>query len=213
MEILLETGDKVDVRIHHPSNPEGYMILYSQVMNVDSEFYYLTPPVSKGVEYPIRVGQKADIIYYREAGIYMFQASFLKKVKDNYLTYFQIARLTEPEKTQRREFFRLKYMLQCKLRSLENDQSCDAIVQDISGGGVRMISPRSFYVGEKIECTLHLDEHVIAVAAKIVRSQRMPHDKRYEIGAQFIDVSEQNQNKIVGYIFHKQGELRQKGLV
>lgn len=213
MEILLETGDKIDVRIHHPSNPDGYIDLFSQVMNVDSEFYYVTPPASKGAEYPLRVGQKADIVYYREAGIYMFQAVFLKRVKEGQLTYFQIARLTEPEKTQRREFFRLKYLLQCKLKSLENEQTCEATVQDISGGGVRVISPRSFYIGEKIECTLFLDEHMIAVAAKVVRSQRMPDDKRYEIGVQFIDVSEQNQNKIVGYIFHKQGELRQKGLV
>lgn len=59
MDLLLNTGDKVDIQIHNPNNPEGVKILYSQVMNVDSEFYYITAPVIRGFEYPIIIGQKS----------------------------------------------------------------------------------------------------------------------------------------------------------
>jgi len=213
MILLLETGDKIDIQILHPSNPEGVKTLYAQVMNVDSEFYYITVPVTRGVEYPVRIGQKADITYYRDEGVFSFTVAFLKKIQDNKLTFYQVARISEPRKTQRREYFRLKYMVKGRLKSLDTDKECDIIVQDISGGGIKATAPVSFYVDEKIECSLDLDDVMIAVAARVVRVIRMANEKRYELGIQFQDVSEQNQNKIIAFIFQKQGELRKKGLI
>ncbi len=213
MDMLLKTGDKVDIQIHNPNNPEGIKTLYSQVMNVDSEFSYISVPVTRGIEYPVRIGQKADLTYYRDTGVFSFTIAFLKKIKEGNIDFFQIVRLTDPIKTQRREYFRLKYMLNGSIKSLENDKSCDILVQDISGGGIRVTTTKSFYAREKIECTLYLDQDPIIVAATIIRSARMSDNSRYELGIKFEDLSEQNQNKIIAFIFQKQGELRQKGLV
>ncbi len=213
MDLLLKTGDKVDIQIHNPNNPEGVKTLYSQVMNVDSEFYYITGPVIKGIEYPVKIGQKADLTYYRDAGVFSFSIAFLKKIKDGNLELYQIARISEPRKTQRREYYRLKYMVNGSLKSLENETSCEILVLDISGGGIRATSPKSFYVGEKIECTLNLEDERITVAATVVRTIRVNDEQKYELGIKFEDVSEQNQNKIIAFIFQKQGELRKKGLI
>lgn len=213
MDLLLNTGDKVDIQIHNPNNPEGVKTLYSQVMNVDSEFYYITPPVIKGFEYPIIIGQKADLTYYRDAGVFSFTVAFLKKIREGNLEFYQIVRLSEPLKTQRRAYYRLKYMINGSIRSLENETACDILILDISGGGIRATSPKSFYVSEKIECSLHLDNELVTVAATVVRVLRMTDQHKYELGIKFEDVSEQNQNKIIAFIFQKQGELRKKGLI
>lgn len=213
MDLLLITGDRVDIQIHNPSNPEGVKAMYSQVMNVDSEFYYISPPVTKGMEYPVRLGQKADLTYYREFGVMSFTVVFLRKITDGKVALFQVTRITEPRKTQRRAYYRLKYMVNGFVKSLENDKACEMLIQDISGGGTRATVSVSFYVGEKIECVLHMDNEKVIVVATVVRALRLSDQRRYELGIRFEDVSEKNQNKIIAYIFQKQGELRKKGLI
>lgn len=213
MDVLLKTGDKVDIQIHNPNNPEGVKTLFSQVMNVDTEFYYITAPVIKGMVYPVMIGQKADLTYYRDAGVFSFTIAILRKVQENNFELYQVARISEPRKTQRRAYFRLKYMLSGYIKSFENETACDILIQDISGGGIRATATKSFYVSEKIECTLNLDHETIKVAATVVRSFRNSEQQKYELGIKFEDVSEQNQNKIIAFIFQKQGELRKKGLI
>ncbi len=213
MELLLKIGDNVDIQIHNPTNPEGVKTLHSQVMNVDNEFYYITGPVFKGMEYPIKIGQKADLTYYRDAGIFSFTATFLRKMNEGNLELYQIARISEPRKTQRRAYHRLKYMVNGSIKSYEKETNCDIMVLDISVGGIRATSTKSFYVSEKIECTLNLDDANITVDATVVRSIRMKDQQKYELGITFENVSEQNKNKISAFISQKQGELRKKGLV
>ena len=210
MDSLLSTGEKVDIQIHNPNNPESVKIFHSQVMNVDSEFYYITAPVIKGIEYPISIGQKADLIYYRDAGVFSFAIAFLKKIREDNLGFYQIVRLSEPRKTQRRANYRLKYMINGSIRSLDKETSCDILVMDISGCGIRAIAPKSFYVSEKIECNLNFVDETVTLRATVVRVLRIGDQPTYELGVRFEDVSEQNQNKIITFIFQKLGEISRK---
>ena len=213
MSPILSIGDKVDVQIQNPQNPDQVKTLYSQVMNADSEFLYLGPLVSKGIEYPISPGQEADLVFFKEEGVFRIRIAYIKRIREENATHIQVKILSNPKKTQRREYFRLKYLINGSVKSLDNEKSSEILIQDISGGGVKAISPISFYTGEKLEVTLYLDENTIHVAAVVVRSHRMPDQKRYETGIMFKDVSDQNQDRIIGFIFQKQGELRKKGLI
>lgn len=213
MQQLLTIGDKIDIEIENRNNPDDTKVLYSQVLEIGEESVYISVPMNKGLEYHLRKNQKINIIFFNENGIYTFRAECLRKTKLERLDAFEIIRLAEPKKKQRRDFFRLHYMIKVKIKSLEKDTESSALTLDLSGGGIKVLSDQSFYIGEKIECTLFMEEEIISVAAIIIRIHRRIEDNRYEMGIHFDDIGEQNRNKLVAFIFQKQGELRKKGLI
>ncbi|RQD67775.1 MAG: hypothetical protein D5S00_09735 [Tindallia sp. MSAO_Bac2] len=213
MNHLLSAGDKVDIEIENKNNPVDSKVLYSQVLELAEDSFYISVPMTKGFEYPLRTNQKLNIIFFNDKGVYTFRGECRGKVKIENLDAYEIVRLSEPKKKQRREFFRLKYMIKVSLKSLEKDTIANALTLDLSGGGLKVLTDRSFYVGEKIEATLFLEEGDVTVASVVVRAHKRSEDKRFELGIKFHDIGEQNRNKIVAFIFQKQGELRKKGLI
>jgi c-di-GMP-binding flagellar brake protein YcgR len=207
MDLMLEMGDRVDIQIHHPINPQGPKIFHAQVMNVDSEFYYISVPEIRGIEYPVRIGQKADLSFYRDEGIYYLTIAFIKKVQDGNTELYQISIISQLRRTQRREYYRFKYEMTGMLKSLESEKFCEIIIKDISAGGVSALSPQPFYLDERTECQLHLEEDVASVPARIVRTSRIGKEKRYRLGLQFQNVCEETENQIIAFISRKQEEL------
>jgi c-di-GMP-binding flagellar brake protein YcgR len=100
VERIMSIGDKIDVRILNPNAPENMRILYSQVVNMDTEYYYMTVPVSRGIEYPLTAGQQIEIIVYKEDGLFSFKAAFVKKLKTDGINICQISRMSELERNQ-----------------------------------------------------------------------------------------------------------------
>ncbi|MDW7670649.1 MAG: flagellar brake protein [Bacillota bacterium] len=207
MELMLEMGDRVDIQIHHPINPEGPRIFHAQVMNMDSEFYYISAPEIRGIEYPVRIGQKADLSFYRDEGIYYLTVAFVKKIQDENAALYQISIISQLRRTQRREHHRFKCEMTGMLKSLVSEKSCEIIIKDISAGGVSAISPQPFYLDERTECQLFFDEDVASVSARIVRTTRIGKEKRYRLGLQFENVCEEKQDQIIAFISRKQEEL------
>ena len=213
LDLLMTVGDKIDIEIENLSNPDDSKVLYSQVLELGKKSFYISVPMTKGHEYPLKLNQKMNVIYFNDKGIFIFRAECIGKAKVENLDAFEIIRLTEPKKKQRREFFRLKYMIKVTIKSLEKDTEANALTLDLSGGGLKLLTDRSFYPGEKIECTLFMEDETITVASVVVRMHRRTEDKRFEVGIKFDDIGEQNRNKLVAFIFQRQGELRKKGLI
>jgi c-di-GMP-binding flagellar brake protein YcgR len=176
-------------------------------MNRDSEFYYISAPEIRGIEYPVRIGQKADLSFYRDEGIYYLTVAFVKKIQDENAALYQISIISQLRRTQRREYHRFKCEMTGMLKSLVSEKSCEIIIKDISAGGISAISPQPFYLDERTECQLFFDKDVASVSARIVRTTRIGKEKRYRLGLQFENVCEEKQNQIIAFISRKQEEL------
>jgi hypothetical protein len=74
---------------------------------------------------------------------------------------------------------------------LKDKSSCIAIVKDISPMGVRLIVPQFLALGEKLIVTLNLSKHrTFDVMMTPVHVAKMASGEKYEIGGQFLGISE-----------------------
>ncbi|SFH49812.1 c-di-GMP-binding flagellar brake protein YcgR, contains PilZNR and PilZ domains [Tindallia magadiensis] len=213
MSQLLTIGDKIDIEIENKRNPHDSKVLYSQVIEFSRSTIFIAVPMTKGLEYPLRIKQKINIIFYNDKGVFSFLAECVAKKKVDQLDVFEIYQLTEPQKKQRREYFRLRYMIKSTIKSLEKDTFSKGLTLDISGGGMKVLADKSFFIGEKVESTLFLEEESVSVASIIIRSHKRTENNQFELGIKFNDIGEQTRNSIIAFIFQKQGELRKKGLI
>jgi len=219
MNLDLLVSEKVNMEITHRSSGET-LVLKSILLEQDDEALYLAVPIHRGVAYPLHQGQQMNVVYYRENGIFSFQARFLQKVR---LGEVEACRLTvegTPVKIQRRDFFRLPCLLTARLKSLTTGvisrvtfDEVEAIIHDISGSGAKGVSHKPFAEKDSVMCTLFLDPEEMTVQAEIIRCQLQDDGRHYELGMRFSEISEGQQDQILAFILNRQRELRQKGLL
>ena len=200
VSIKPNVGEKIEIRSNQPLPGVGLKKLFARVMNMDSEFIYISVPEHKGLSVPLDNGKEITISFFREDGIYSFLALCRKKIsEDNYLVY-QIAPATVPQKTQRRQYYRYHCQLSGRISSRENDKTCQIEIRDISGGGVRALAIQPYYVSESVQFEINLDHQRIVTDALVVRVIRAGPKKEYEIGIQFHNMKETDRQIILEYI-------------
>ncbi len=210
MDMILIPGEKINIHLQNPNNPEHSKSMHSRVINLDSEFYYIRLPVFNGVEYPLRIGQRFKVVFYRDSGMYSFSAKLVQKIKDKQHYYYQITADSELTRTERRVHIRIDLSITGQIRSLENNKSCEITINNLSGGGISAVCDQPFYRGERIECTFNLDQQLITTTAEVIRVHRMNDEKRYQMGIQFQNMNEGNRNLINEYIFREKVDMGKK---
>jgi len=220
MQTELRISEKVKVEIPVVGETTGKWMFKSIVMEADDSFIYLAAPIFKGKEYPLQAGRQVQVFYYRDSGLYSFEAVYNGRVLVGNVASCQVKRTSEIKRTQRREYFRLTCVLTAQLKSRSTGTvakalipDVEAIIHDISGSGVRAISRKQFQENEEIECTLYLDPKVLTVSATVLRCAQRQEENNYEMGIRFDQINEADRDQIMAFIFRRQMELRQKGLV
>lgn len=211
----LKIGEKLEIEpIRSKRNIGTNHIITSQLVDKKDQNLYISSPIKKGVSYPLFQGQQINIIFYRdEKGIYSFLGEVVQKLNIKFPIYM-IKPLSFREKIQRRFYYRLQVLTKVAIRRLKEDSWLEGLTKDLSGGGLKLIVNQAFKIGEKVECIIILDKNEeVNVAGEIVRSVRDIVTNEYEIGIRYVDISEKTRNDIIAFIFKKQRELRQKGLI
>lgn len=122
----------------------------------------------------------------------------------------------EITKIQHREFVRIDAKMHATILLVDQDEGDSPtrlLVNDISGGGVRIVSNRSFPIGTNIVITFELpDQEVIETIGQIVRIEQ-PQAERdvYWLGVKYVGLKERQRNKIIKYVFQKQLERHRRG--
>ncbi len=120
----------------------------------------------------------------------------------------------------KREFFRLKLSIPFTFSVIESKDSRIATnqvythqTQDISGGGLRFETHLALQAGDRLQISLHLPSMMpIKVDAEIVWSQwiQTPEEELNIGGIRFLDIDEEEQDRIIGFLFRAQIEARKK---
>lgn len=120
----------------------------------------------------------------------------------------------------KREFFRLKLAVPFSF-SVKKAQAADVSTgrtfhyqtQDLSGGGLRFETDLDLREGDELELRLLIPEtKAIEVTARIVWCQRVEAQGESMLvgGMGFVDIDEEEQDRIVGFLFRAQIEARNK---
>lgn len=184
---------------------EENTIYYSRVVQIlDENKIKVAMPMVNGKYTVLGFLEKYRIEFFTKKGIYRCDGKVVSRFKDTRTYYLVFELLTEFEKLQRREYYRLDCLLQIKFkRSMEGniykkensrtyaDKAQEeqeaaeqealwhpAVMTNISGGGAKFNSAEKMNRGEKILLKMHLTYE--------------NGDKDFEIPAEVISSSEVN---------------------
>ncbi len=224
----LKINQRVEIIVHDEPYKGSYL---SRVENYDKKQIVLAMPMSHGGLVPVRSGTLVSVVFFDELAVYEFQAPVVRLQQDN----IALLKLNLPEnikRIQRRAYVRLEVSLPVNIFiEMENEtqMSLSGETADISGGGIRIVLNRMDFAkmaeklqlenmaGMKLKMAIHLQPYshdkteMVDFIGEIIRHGES--GTSFWLAVNFAVVSEKNRDKIVSFIFRKQLELRNKGLM
>lgn len=224
LDKIVSIGDKIEISksdFDFLENEESYK---SQILEIYSaEKIRISAPIDNGKIVPLSVGDKYYICIYAQTSLYRGKIKIEKRDKDDNQFTIDASMISKLEKLQRRQYFRLKCVIDFKYKSEDNEKKqswFEGLIIDISGGGIRFISKQKIDVEEHILCKITLEnntgKHIVNVNCKILTADALINDiNKYEYRAQFGEIDALDREIIIKYIFDEQRRLRkrEKGLI
>ena len=234
---LITEGNKIDFKdILSKEQLNGGLIpatYASQVFEIRNDnILRVSMPIEHGRIIPLSKGKKFDAFFYTAKGLYQCRVIIIDRFKINNIYMMDIELLTEPVKYQRRQYYRLelnipvRYMqitetesnvmaneeeLPERLENLSEYHTGDTI--DISGGGLRFTGDTLVEKGNRLAVVFDIDyegniERYL-LAADVIMSFAIPqHHGMYEHRVEFKDISKENREMLIKYIFQEERKIR-----
>ncbi len=202
----------------------------SQVLDIRYDELVCAMPIFEGRIIPLEVGSDYVAYFYTSQGIYKADVNAVSRSKEENIYTVNFKLQSELVKFQRREFYRLECTIEVRLTALTDEETMfflkesklpnnlqetflKAIIVDISGGGVRVFTPRQFNITEFV--SLEFELKVLGkikrfrLAGKVVMSSESPNmSDIYDTRIEFKRIAENDRADIVKYIFEQQRRLR-----
>jgi Predicted glycosyltransferase len=188
----------------------------ASVQDEEEGFFYINLPVCDG-EYLFFVeGQRLSMLFNDENNIYRFETTVEKRTIVNQMPLYKLAIPETYEKVQRRDFVRIEFVQNLKyVRLSDKNEELDteynnALLLDISGGGLRMKSKEKNSTNDRVMINISFENDVVNIIGTIVRVSKS-EDKEYIYGVKFDDSQKSSREKIVKIVFKLM--RKQRGLV
>lgn len=169
-------------------------------------------PLYRGVLVPLR-GEKYYLWITTARGIYRYPVEIVG-IREEKVTLLVLKVVGSGEHIQRRRFVRVEvnlpftYRLKGRIISPKRGYT-----KDLSAGGLRGVFEEPLVVGQKVLIRLDLDDGMgpMVLEGRVVRVD--VRGDEIEQGIEFLNVGEKTVRRIMRFIFKKERELREKGLV
>lgn len=212
----IEIGSRI--RIGKLDEEETYA---SQILDIKDEYNFkISGPMRQNSLIFLHNGELIKVYFtVKNKGRYSFTAKVTEReLKQIYL--LDIERISEIDKVQERNFFRLITGLEVH-KTFETEEKgenkileeqCEA--KDISGGGVKIHCNHNHKINDIIKCSIKIEDRIIEVEGSVRRIDTIDAlNYKYSIGVAFTKVNEDDREIIIKYIFNQQRILRNKGLI
>ncbi|HHY81537.1 MAG TPA: hypothetical protein GX505_02530 [Clostridiales bacterium] len=202
----------------------------SLVQDYREDYFLVSIPLKGYQKHLLQVGDVVTGIYYDTDGkLYRFESKVLERVVQN-IAMFKLSIPEKLTKVQRRDYVRLLVTMPVQYLHITPETKLDfededntgvpvpletGTLLDISGSGVHLATSKPLDVGESIFLAINTDDLQISVKGKVVRcyAEFLNNKNTYHNGIRFIKLSESKRDKIIGFIFKKFREGRQKGVL
>ena len=183
------------------------------------------------------LGIRYELTFYTEGQLYRAIGEVKERYKKDNMYMLEVELKSQPERFQRREFYRYECNLEMTYYHITKEQaeleSIDAIflelrdehfrekekhatVVDLSGGGMRLHAEEQLEDGSYILIGMHLTNDKINkqyyIVGHILRSYRLEDRKEriYEARVKFVINDNKIREEIIRYIFEEERRTRQK---
>jgi c-di-GMP-binding flagellar brake protein YcgR len=246
---IVSIGDKLELKSIRFSDKkiENEKVYKSQLLDFISEdTASILMPIEGGRVIPLTIGDKYSLCFYTKNGLYQCKSVITDRAKINNVFVLTVQFISELEKFQRRQYYRLEYLLEFKysiitdmeisiMNKLRNDnveneeekqgfldtleamkkEILSGTILDISGGGARFVSGHDHEYGNMIRMSLDFDNGLGAksfrIHAIIISSNKMINRQGfYEHRVQFIDMTKEERETIIKFIFEEERRQRKK---
>jgi c-di-GMP-binding flagellar brake protein YcgR len=192
----------------------------SQVVEIyNNEFIDILIPMRKNHDVYLKEDIVLKLIVSKGDAVYEFKAALHEKLFGR-IPLLKLRILSEVNKIQRRNFYRLRLMKELEAKQVEDikerkyGDKFKGNLLDISAGGLLFNSNKELQEKDMLELTLNLNSKKLIVFGIIVRKTFTTNlIVPYTYGVQFNRISDFERNEITKYIFEEQRRLIKKGLV
>ena len=126
LERLLTAGDKVEVMRTSglASAQSDKKVYYSLLVDIDQDDRLtVTMPIEAGKLIPLSVGDRYWLVFYTHSGIYQAKASIVAREKQGNIHVMILRTLTELERIQRRQFYRIECVMDVEYRIMDDAEA------------------------------------------------------------------------------------------
>lgn len=238
MDERIQVGDKLELkkiekRLYADAEDKIYV---SQVLDEsDGGNLLVSMPIQGGHVIPLGMDQEFVATFYTKAGLLSCKVIVTGRYKKGSLFLLEIRLKGVLEKIQRREFYRLDCRMEMQYRLVDDEEQKyiedgqaynpdeleiewkKGIMLDLSGGGIRFVSPSKEEKGALMEIRFDMEldgtsEVVYALASVLLSVQNANNNQIYEQRVQFYRMDQALQERIIHYIFQTQRRNRMKEL-
>ncbi len=218
----LSIGQKIDITRYYgnPFQQVGEEKSFaSQLLEIRDELHIqVTMPMEGGKMVLLDVGERFNLYFYTVLGVYHCIAEVEGRSRTEQIYTVDLVFLSELERYQRRQFYRLNCVVDMAYETpegVEREKLRSGIIIDISGGGVRFNSHKQFKLGDELVLYFRLqtkeETKDFALPSKVISSSPMKNkDVGYENRVEFKDISENDREDIVKYIFREERRRRKR---
>ena len=222
-------GDKIDLTI---DGRRFYKTIIGDIY--DNGLILVSPAINKGVPMQLQILSEIYLVFYRDSGRYAMLMRVVGFEEKDEVRYSILEQLSEPEKNQRREFYRLpdsaETLLYEYIEGIEQTLSgkeyveeayelATARTKDISVMGTALVSKWECRMGEKYLLKILLrgqrdKTQPFFVCAEVRRAELSYESGIYNVGMRFIGLSKEQTDYLNKYILtQQQRKIAQKKLV
>ncbi len=190
--LSFETNHKKSYTSYIESIYENQLLIYSPIE--DKKFVNL--PMEDTL-YMVKV--------FNEKGVFTFHNAVISKRFDKGDYHFILLdKLNYVAQEQRREFYRLDCMVPFLIKD-KNEETYQAIIKDLSEGGLLFVSNLEMFVSEERECSVSFNNKRITMLIKLLdKHNHIKPGCRFEYRAKLVFVDENDKNVLLDFIFDSQ---------
>jgi c-di-GMP-binding flagellar brake protein YcgR len=241
---LTRLGDKIDIQLIQQLEMKdrgdldgGIRTYKSSVFDfISDRELEISMPTENGRMVLFQTGLRVRLLFYTKKGLYTCDATVQRRYKKENFFVLAMQLVSEPKKFQRREFFRIEYMLDMKylpvteevarINTTEHlfmeiskpeyiDRYHKAVTLDLSGGGLRFASDAALAEGALIVSQMRLtndnmDQNFFLVTRIVSCEPAQGKSDKFNIRGQFIFKNLRDREMIVRFVADEERRIRRK---
>ncbi|KNF08252.1 type IV pilus assembly protein PilZ [Gottschalkia purinilytica] len=202
MEIF-KTGNKVILGRKFRDDEE----YTSRIEKFDNGDIRILTPISKSKLVGFREGAEIKLVVFDKDKMYKLNGIVQRNIEDNTLHYTDIKPVSEINKIERRNYFRVSMSKKIKVISHSiGRKTFYADTIDISGGGMQFITDKVLNDDDELLIELNIDDEIILLNGKVINIITSQYTQKLRYCVKFVDMDFRTQDKIIKYLFKVQRE-------
>lgn len=197
----------------------GEEIYKTRVQDSNNKNLLISVPVICGVYLILKTGEEIDLVYYDDkANIFNFKCKVINRITENGIPFYSTTLPYDVVKIQRRNYVRVNTVQVIKeirkydekTKNVDEDKIFNALLLDLSGGGMRIKIKERLYEGDIIIAKIGNGDGELPIKGRVVRID-ISDDRKYIYGISFLELDSRTREQIIGTVFRimrRQRELQ-----